>query len=235
MHIDILDSPCHHILLPFLEECSQSGYYDPRPRDHNTHNHNNKQEETRRSYKNINGIVSHELSQLTHKSEEEIEKYLYALDEILSLEKEVYQHMALENALFDETDPFEAFEEAEGPRSAHEVDLMSGSETDKMQIKIEEVSVEFSDTSVFFDGHVEKTVSTHIHEEQEILDTQSKIEVIRLKRLFNILRRKLRRFMEKKRKTEVVDRFHVCKFCGNAYDSGRELGGHMSRKHPGQS
>lgn len=28
---------------------------------------------------------------------------------------------------------------------------------------------------------------------------------------------------------------HICKICGEEFESGRQLGGHMSRKHPGKA
>lgn len=35
--------------------------------------------------------------------------------------------------------------------------------------------------------------------------------------------------------TELNDNDHRCKFCGLQFQSGRKLGGHVSRKHPGNS
>lgn len=77
--------------------------------------------------------------------------------------------------------------------------------------------------------------TTNSREGAEHLNTDSKLKFVELKKLYNILKRKLKRYLEKMKNKVIVDHLHVCKFCGEAYDSGRELGGHMSRKHPGQS
>ena len=34
---------------------------------------------------------------------------------------------------------------------------------------------------------------------------------------------------------EGNDNQHICKVCGEQFESGRKLGGHMSRRHPGNS
>lgn len=34
------------------------------------------------------------------------------------------------------------------------------------------------------------------------------------------------------RKNQGDKREHICKVCGEEFESGRQLGGHMSKKHP---
>ena len=37
------------------------------------------------------------------------------------------------------------------------------------------------------------------------------------------------------RKNPGEKKEHICKLCGEEFESGRQLGGHMSRKHPGKA
>ncbi len=59
------------------------------------------------------------------------------------------------------------------------------------------------------------------------------------KRLFIAFKKELKQIKDiigyfQKRKNGDK-REHICKICGEEFDSGRQLGGHMSRKHPGKA
>lgn len=56
------------------------------------------------------------------------------------------------------------------------------------------------------------------------------------KRLFLAFKKELKEIKDiidfKSRKNQGDKREHICKVCGKEFESGRQLGGHMSKKHP---
>lgn len=58
---------------------------------------------------------------------------------------------------------------------------------------------------------------------------------MKLRKYYKVLKKKIMKFLSVKREKQEVKHLHVCKYCGVSFGSGRELGGHMSRKHNGKS
>jgi hypothetical protein len=59
------------------------------------------------------------------------------------------------------------------------------------------------------------------------------------KRLFLAFKKELKEIKDItdyfSRKNQGDKKEHICKLCGEEFESGRQLGGHMSRKHPGKA
>lgn len=68
-----------------------------------------------------------------------------------------------------------------------------------------------------------------------IIDSQTKLKIVKLRKYYDVLYKKLKKQIEKERKNNPSKLTNVCKFCGTVFSSGREMGGHISRMHSGLS
>lgn len=80
----------------------------------------------------------------------------------------------------------------------------------------------------------------HSEESQEdgklnALSTTEKKEIIEVLDSLKEMEKLINKYLRRKDHVELKDEDFTCKVCGKTYSTGRQLGGHVSRKHPGCS